>query len=242
MDCCPVCKGNSEKTFLCKVNLVYGVDHDLVECQNCKAVHYTPVPTDKELGVFYSAGGYEFDRWKQEAKARFFAKKFLKEKKMGRFLDVGCASGYFINGIRQHSKWDVFGIDVGQKPIQFAKEVLGLDVKESDLVSANFSEDYFDFVHINDVLEHVNNPVETLAECHRIIKHDGTLFLSIPNGSIDCLDLIHFYKDKNRPGRQYSGHIYFFPKQTLLNIFEEIGFDVISAGTFHLKNGLRRLG
>jgi 2-polyprenyl-3-methyl-5-hydroxy-6-metoxy-1,4-benzoquinol methylase len=236
---CPICESQDKKSFLSTVTLVFNTEYDLLQCTNCKAIYFHPLPTIEQLSTFYSASYYNFNRWHEEAKGAVYAKRLKRLKRTGRFLDVGCATGFFINGIRQNSEWEVYGVDFGSAAVTFAREELGLSVNEGDLQDAEYPGQFFDYVHINNVLEHVLDPVALMKECRRIIKPDGQLFLSVPNGQNDSRTPIDFYELANLPARSVNGHVFFFPRETLLMMFDRIGFAVEKKKTGSLKRGLR---
>jgi SAM-dependent methyltransferase len=239
---CPLCGDEKEKRFHCKVNLTYGTVYDLVECQGCGVIYFSPMPSVKELAAFYSASYYDMDRHREEGKGMAFARRLNGWKRTGTFLDVGCATGFFINGIRKHSSWEVFGTDFGESAVRFARETLHLDVLLGNLTDANYPEASFDYVHVNNVLEHVLDPVSLLKECRRIIKPGGVFYLSVPNGYNDSLDLFDFYRIERQPARSKNGHIFFFRDRTLLRLFDEIGFVIEQMKTYSLKRGMRSIG
>ncbi len=222
--------------------LVLDADYDLLECPNCGVIYFDPLPTIEQLNRFYSASYYNFNRWHDEAKGIIYANKLTKLKKNGRFLDVGCATGFFIHAIKNNSSWKVHGVDFGRDAVEFAQKQLNLDVKRGNLQDVTFPDRYFDYIHINNVLEHVLDPLSLLKECKRIIKPGGHLFLSVPNGLNDSRVLIDFYKSEYIPARSANGHIYFFPAETLLGLFAETGFSVSSRKTGSIKRGLRNRG
>jgi len=239
---CPICADAAPKTFRGKVNLTYATEFDLAQCPKCEVMFFSPMPAIAQLATFYSAAYYDFDRSREEGKGMAFARRMRRWKKTGRFLDVGCATGFFINGIMKNSEWEVYGTDFGESAVRFARETLRLNVKQGDLAGADFPDAFFDYVHVNNVLEHVLDPVSLLRECRRIIKPDGIFFLSVPNGFNDSLDLIDFYHQENKPARSKNGHIFFFPGKTLLRLFGQIGFRVAKKKTYSLKRGLRSAG
>ena len=200
------------------------------------------MPTVDELSQFYSGSYYNFDKSREEGKGMAFAHKLMRWKSKGKFIDVGCATGFFINGIRKHSDWEVYGTDFGESAVKYAKEILGLNVVQGDLKDASYPDAFCDYVHVNNVLEHVLDPISLLQECRRIIKPDGIFFLSVPNGFNDSLDLINFWKEENNPARSKNGHIFFFPSVTLFILFKQIGFEVKSKKTYSLKRGFRSIG
>ena len=239
---CPLCKNSAEKSVLAQTALVNDAASDLVQCPACGVIYFDPLPSIEILNRFYSAAYYDFLRWPGEAGGAWFGRKLRKIGPTGRFLDVGCATGFFLNGIRQSTDWEVHGVEFGRHAVKYARQELGLDVLEGDLKDANYPDGYFDYVHVNNVLEHVLDPAGLLAECHRVLKPNGHFFLAVPNGVNDSRNLIDFFRSENLPARSPSGHIFFFPARTLLKLFEQFGFTVRSKKTGSIKRGLRNTG
>jgi hypothetical protein len=88
----------------------------------------------------------------------------------------------------------------------------------------------------------VLRPVEMLEESRRIVKPDGRVYLSVPNGTVDSRDLIDFYNEEHRPAMSKNGHIFFFPARTLRSLFDRVGFEILETRTYSIKRGLRSLG
>jgi SAM-dependent methyltransferase len=242
MNPCPICNSSEERRSISKVNLIYGTEYDLVECPSCAVLYFDPMPTTEELAAFYSASYYNFERSREEGKGMTWAKQLRRLKESGTFLDIGCATGFFINGIRNHSNWQVYGTDFGESAVAYAREHLGLDVRQGDIAEAGFEDGFFDYVHLNNVLEHVPDPVSLLRECRRLVKPDGVFYLSVPNGYNDSLDLIEFHRQENKPARSKSGHIFFFPAATLQRMLDEAGFEIVDKKTYSFKRGFRSIG
>lgn len=53
-------------------------------------------------------------------------------------------------------------------------------IRKIDLLSIPFSENYFDFVIANHVLEHVDDDIRALSEIHRVLKPGGIAILQTP--------------------------------------------------------------
>lgn len=243
MQACPICLSNKAKATLCKVSFTYNTEFDLSECPDCRVIYCNPIPTTEQFIDFYSIGGYEFNRWKQESKAGTYIKKLNKKQSSGRFLDIGCATGYMINKIAADSDWEVYGVELSKKPANFARNELQLNnVTHGDIFSANYADAFFDCINISDVLEHVPSPVAFLAECRRILKPDGMVFLGVPNGHNDSRGLIRYYQKYHEAGCHASGHIFFFQKETFNHLFKATGFEVCEVKTVGIKNGLRNIG
>jgi SAM-dependent methyltransferase len=200
------------------------------------------MPSTQDLEGFYHSQYYGKDWYKQLGSGMAFAKMTLSGIPAGKFLDVGCGMGFFIEGIARNSKWQVFGTEFGEKAAEYARERLKHDVRCGDLASAAFPEGFFDYIQIRNVLEHVTDPMALLAECRRVIAPGGTLHLFVPNGPADSADLINFYHSEGEAAYSKSGHLYFFPRNALMQMIERTGFRLARGRTFGIRRGLKSLG
>lgn len=239
---CPICADESEKKPLFEIDLVHGMPHDLVECCHCGVKYFSPLPDNWELAGFYDSIYHgHFDKYTEWGRGLAFSSRLKRFKKKGNFLDVGCALGYFISGIKDHSDWDVWGVEFGEAGAGHAKNELGLDVFQGELYDAGYPDSFFDFIHINNVIEHVCDPNRILKECRRILKRDGRVFLSVPNGSNDMLPLQDYSLEMKLPARSFNGHIYFFSQKALHLLFEKSGLEIQKCKTYGIKRGLQNL-
>jgi SAM-dependent methyltransferase len=239
---CPICQSKVEPVGLGKATLGGNSQFDVVECQSCATRYLSPLPTGEQLEGLYWPYSYGSDWYKQLGLGTAFAKLVLGKQKPGKFLDVGCGLGFFIDGIRKHSKWEVYGVEITAGATEFARDRLGLDVRQGQLVEIRYPDSFFDYIRLCNVLEHVTDPMTLLRECRRILKPEGVVLLRVPNGLVDTLDLLNFYRSNGNPPFSKSGHVFFFPKQTLLHMFEEVGLNIARSRTYGIRRGLARLG
>jgi 2-polyprenyl-3-methyl-5-hydroxy-6-metoxy-1,4-benzoquinol methylase len=244
MRSCPICNGPvSHQVRLCPASFNYGSNHELVECLKCGGTYFDPSPTLDQLRVFYSVEGYEFSRYSQEHRAQVIAKKYLKDNQSGNFLDIGCGTGYLLNEIKAKTDWKVYGVELSTKASDFARHTLKLEsVSNTDLSGAEYPDNFFDILHVSEVLEHVPSPVEFMRECRRIIKPEGTMLLSLPNGRSDRQGLLDYWRSFAKPPCHASGHIYFFSQKSLYLLARDTGFEITGSKTYAFKQGLRSLG
>src|SRR5579863_4079653 len=120
---CGICNAND-------TNKLYDLKgFNIVKCNKCDFVYVNPRIADEDLSKLYSSDyfrnweyGYKdyeatahlrkksFEKWYEEIKP------FLKVEK-GNVLDIGCASGYFLDVLRNVG-WKVQGIELDPKMIE----------------------------------------------------------------------------------------------------------------------------
>ncbi len=94
-------------------------------------------------------------------------------------LDVGCGLGTYVDKFRQFSQ-HAFGIDVDEERVaEGARSLPNLQVSESEHLP--FPDRSFDVVVLNEVIEHVNDDRQTIAECLRVLRPGGRVVIYAPN-------------------------------------------------------------
>jgi SAM-dependent methyltransferase len=240
---CPICQSAAIIPALCPVVLNGTAPiYDLVECSKCGTRFLKPLPQTDDLNRFYAPHYYGSDWYKQEGMGRMFGRVFLPQRPTGKFLDVGCSLGFFLDGIRRTSDWQVYGVEISPEAVAFAREKLNLDVRCGELDTVRYPDHFFDCIRINNVLEHVRNPSGFLKECRRILRTGGRAHLYVPNGPVDSASLIRYYKSEKQPARSKDGHLFFFSQDSLRHMLQDADFEALSSHTCGIRRGLRALG
>lgn len=96
----------------------------------------------------------------------------------GRVLDLGCGDGDYGRRLKDLGFAVVAG-DIDLARFKYKNEI---EFKHCDITKEMpFSDDYFDYVLLMEVVEHLRNPYVVIPEINRIIKNSGSLILSTPN-------------------------------------------------------------
>jgi SAM-dependent methyltransferase len=241
-DKCPVCGFGAGFKYFCKASFLGKEQRHIIECYMCSSSVLWPIPTAAEFSEYYGREYFNFDRDSETGKGYYYAGLLDKIKPEGRFLEIGSALGWFLYGLKQKSRWKVYGLETGKAAAEFSRNVLGIDVKRSQLPGAGYPEGHFDFIRFNNVLEHVPNPQETFAEAARILAPGGTLYVAVPNGSIDRLDYREYERLFNRPAGSRDGHITFFSAKSLKMLAEKNSLKISGAYFTGIKRALRAMG
>ena len=97
----------------------------------------------------------------------------------GRMLDVGCGDGSVLK-LAQDLGWNAEGVDFDPQAVDAARRK-GLSVRTGSLSDQHYPEDSFDLVLMSHVIEHVHDPLATLANIHRVLRPAGSLVVTTPN-------------------------------------------------------------
>lgn len=96
----------------------------------------------------------------------------------GRVLDLGCGAGLLTNQVAK-AGYNVTGIDISSSSLNVAKErdvTKSVEYVEGDVYKLPFANGSFDVVIATDLLEHVSEPAQVVAEASRVLKPGGLFF------------------------------------------------------------------
>jgi len=85
-------------------------------------------------------------------------------------LDVGCSEGTLIHTVRNLYGTGAIGCDLSFEAAHRAREFLGVTTITAEADLLPFADDSFDVVVFTEVMEHIERPLEALAECARVAK------------------------------------------------------------------------
>ncbi len=138
-----------------------------------------------------------------------------------KFLDIGCATGYMLDVAREKG-CEVYGVELSTwactQAVKRHKNVFNKSLEE-----CSFARNFFDFISMTDVLEHIDSPHIFFEELNRIIKRGGYVLITTPDNlswSRRCMGRkwFHFNKDD---------HIIFYNRKALSYISGLHGFQVL---------------
>ena len=228
---CIICNENNFEVITDLLR--YNVKRNVVRCKNCEIVS---LENPEENVVDYTKSEYR-EKYttivgeKSTPKEFFDLQMNFQENRIKRIkdlinsdteiLEIGSSTGHFLESIKgQVSK--VVGIELDPNHVKFAKEFCDLEIYEQPLEEIKFGNQKFDVIFMFQVFEHIQNPIEFLKNCKKILKPNGTIYVEVPNVDDILLSVYGIQSFKKRYFR--APHVYYYSKTTLEKMFTKAGF------------------
>lgn len=213
----------------------------IVQCCSCKFIYTNPRLKKKYLQKLYgqeyfnninsSLLGYSNYIKDKEKTIKTF-KKRLKTietiKKIGKLLDVGCATGFFMKVAQDHG-WQTEGVEISEFATKYARETFSLTIHQADFQNLRLEKKSYDVITLWDVIEHVSDPIATLKKTHSLLKDNGLLVFSTPDvGSLPARLTRHRWVGY----KLCDEHLSYLSLQTITALCRKSGFQITN--THHL--------
>jgi len=226
---CALCGGSSPLAWTDCRDLEYFVADRFPahRCGSCGLVFLHPLPTRAELPGYYPPGYQNFDPPRNPISAflvgRYHAAHLATALRhlppVGAFFEVGAADGALLDRVRARGH-TVGGVELSRDGCERAW-AKGLDVFHGTLEELRTDRRY-DVVFMSHVIEHVLDPVETMARVRELLKPGGVVYVETPNvGSPDARLFGEHWGLVHHPR-----HLWFFTRATLRRLLEGAGLVV----------------
>lgn len=235
---CPIC----DSTDLAKEYVLYDDRYgypavfNLIKCQKCKHRNVQASLSDDELIELYS---------KYYPRATFNIKNFKPlEESIGlkswldgnkrsfafvpknvKVLDIGCGWGQSI-AYHKNRGCEAYGVEA-DKNIKNIIDNYDLNIKIGVFNVKDYEEEFFDYITLDQVVEHFIDPLTKLQEIATILKSNGYVIMTTPNvGGL----LRYIYKNR-WINWHVPYHLHHFSKKSIRLMAEKNGFEVLQLKT-----------
>jgi SAM-dependent methyltransferase len=206
----------------------------MARCPQCGVYRQNPRPAWESLQHYYPEDYASHPRLVQDEPTRLrqLDKRYGPWKRLraveryqpgGALLEVGCGTGLFLEEALLSGRWQVTGIEPGQRAAGYVRDRLGVTVHQGRFSEIELPEASFEAIVMWNVVEHLDSPVADLRYAQRLLKDGGWLIFSIPNlESLERQVFGDFWVGWDLPR-----HLYLFPQEVLGEILDEIGFRLV---------------
>ncbi len=213
---CPLCDGQ-------ELAALWQVDgYTIAKCSSCSLVFVqNPVTTEDLIAHYasfvddsYGDTNVECLNYYYNELGSVIRKRFPQP---GKLLDVGCARGWFLDTMPD---WECHGNEITTHYGMTAQEKYGDRIFLGPFEGYPMHEAYFDVITLQDVFDHIRDPLPMLEKCLRLLKPGGLIAIKVHN--ISCM-----YAKLTGP-RFYAvmppSHLFYYDQRTLALTLEKAGF------------------
>jgi len=214
------------------------VSTSYVRCTSCGSLYvYPSIILDKKNENYNERYSHTYDKLLKKLKQRwyrFFACRMfglltgfshinlpLEAEAGDKLLDIGCGIGLQTKLLQKRCV-QVTGIDSSSSAIEMAEEISDGE----EFICSNFEDfngkEKFDFIRLDNVIEHVGNLSDFLIKVSQMLKSGGKLIIFTPNADSGSLKLLRGKSVSAWP----SEHVVIFSKKSLTDLLERSGFEI----------------
>jgi len=225
---CPLCKFENIKFFVTDYK-----KNQYWKCNKCEFVFQNPIIKYSYNENYWTTAIDPDGKEKDQTKMKEFKIKnwygeiieFIKNKKPGKILDIGCGLGYLLASIP--NTWEKHGSDGSNFAISFMKKNdPTIIIEEINLEKPPVEyQKKFDVVVCYHVIEHIKNPDIFFKHLSMMVKSGGILIIGTPN-----IGSIGFKIFKGNFRLLGIGHLSLFNNKNLTELFTKNNFQIIKKG------------
>ncbi len=221
--CCLACGGNTitqtPQQWICNhCGKTYATVSDIPLLVDNWKVHEKEIENVSEIRsdwYLVEQPPEEISPWKHHLrKRRVFVQNTIEEylqtigkERVETSLDIGCGDGNYLRFLQNYTS-RIFGSDYNiTRLIRAQKQIAHATLFLADILNFPVSNNYFDIIYFNHVLEHITDDKTALDSIYKSLKPGGLLILGIPNegvwwwklaykldpSSLKSTDHVHFY-------------------------------------------------
>lgn len=217
-------------------------DWSLIKCASCDA-RWTFISQEMNSHALYQDEVYAVVDNRESIFERIIfneGKKVLQKAgsilpgKSRRLLDFGSGKGLFL-AVAKKVGWEVFGIETARERAEFSKEKYQIAVSQEFYSNGKISEDLFDLITLNHVLEHLPRPIFLLSNLVQSnLSATGIVYLEVPRADswqskIAGADWMHWDIPK---------HLTHWTEPVLEKELQKIGLQKITTRRFSIHLGV----
>jgi 2-polyprenyl-3-methyl-5-hydroxy-6-metoxy-1,4-benzoquinol methylase len=138
-------------------------------------------------------------------------------------LELGAAHGGFVALLRR-AGFDATGLELSPWIAEYARHTFGVPMLQGPVERQPLPPGSFDLLAMMDVIEHLPDPVGTLAACAGLLKPDGVLVVQTPEFvEGKTLAQMHSAGDAFLEQLRPKEHLYLFSRRSVAELMKRVG-------------------
>lgn len=142
-------------------------------------------------------------------------------------LELGCSHGSFVALLRQ-AGYDATGVEMSPWVVEFGRKTFGVPISVGPIENLDVVPGSLDVIALMDVLEHLPDPVATMAHCLKLLRPDGLLLIQTPQFKEELaysklVEMNARFLEMLIPVE----HSYLFSDRSVTRLFQQIGAEHI---------------
>ncbi len=231
MNICQVCQSNdwlllpdpNDHQCVTTASRILNEPLGKTQCRTCGFVQRTRIEflglTDyyeQDYATYYERPGTNEYHKKRYAAIIDWMRSYLNaEDKFPKQIDIGCGQGWAMEVMREYyPQATVDGLEPSHYNVKVARDK-GFKVFEGKLEDTEVEPNSYDLVFTNNVIQHVNNAKDFLLQLKSLVKEDGVIAVTCPDGSRPNIEIL--WGDQN----------FSFLPMNLYKLASQIGFKTV---------------
>jgi SAM-dependent methyltransferase len=208
----------------------------LIQCKRCGVSYTFPRPNLMDLEKHYSETYYgpknvKFMQAFEHLIGWITSRRAQKIHRLAapnsRILEIGCGRGLLLKHLAQLGH-ECHGSERSELAAQRARSTVGLRIYTAPLEQCGLEPHSFDLVILWHVLEHLEEPEQSLAHVNHLLKPGGRLLLEVPNYT----SLQSRYSREHWFHLDLDRHLYHFSQEGLKRLLGKTRFQIKEMGSF----------
>lgn len=196
---------------------------DIVRCTVCGHMQVEDLPAEELLAEEYADvfdQAYIGEEEGQRATARRALERIERHVAVGALCDLGTWVG-FLPSEAERRGWSAMGVEPSRFGAAYARERLGVDVREGSIADAELPAGAFDAVVMGDVIEHLPDPAAGVRRAAELLRPHGVLYLMLPDAGSRVARALG-----SRWWSVLPTHLHYFTRASLARLLVGNGFAV----------------
>jgi 2-polyprenyl-3-methyl-5-hydroxy-6-metoxy-1,4-benzoquinol methylase len=139
-----------------------------------------------------------------------------------RVLEIGCTHGSFI-ALLQQAGYEASGVEMSPWVVEYGRKTFDVPISVGPVETLDIPSASLDVIALMDVLEHLPDPVATMAHCLKLLKRDGLLLLQTPQFK-EGMDYTVLVETNGAFLEQLKAdeHLFLFSDQSATRLFQQL--------------------